>query len=666
MLRLAALLGAAMALGTFGATLTHHLRAHAGGDPLDVSAHTLGGLASFVAGLVWLAVGLTLLLQRPHARAERALYFSALAAAVHFFLEAGGASTLTPGFGLARDAAAVLAALGLAVLATFVTAPSRRFATLAALIVPLPWLLLPRSLAWLTPAAAALLVALRGRQHGRAFTLRQQATWLTAGLVALVAGGVTAAVLAPLGLDWTRDLAALLSLAVPFTAALSLQKIRLLQADRIVAGLGVGSVLFSGALVLTQVFHGALATLPPDRRALLAGAGALVLLLAAARLRDPVAARLLDLLFPERTRLRAALADAPDALVDAPFEAWAARLAAQLKGALGRSAACVWRVDTRGQLIGVDEHGRPRAAALRPRGRLWALSSVFGAPLSADDLAGVALEPEEARWLDPAAPRALVPIVFDDRPVGFIELLGPPLSDEAWRTLAEFAARVAPPFAAAALRAECVAEALAHAETARLRVAFQRSRDARMVQRAFQGVAGHLRRRAATEGIDAAEAARQLGVCEAMLSEAADWEHPLSRHLMPLGPVLDRVLRARGAAVRDARIELHVDPDLDTAQVFVDPDALVVVLLAVLDDALGVLSDFAGPRVLRFSGCSPPEAPGFLRLCVADSGPPRTASGAEAGEALLAPLLRSLGARRHVESRPEANVNCVELPMTGH
>ena len=68
----------------------------------------------------------------------------------------------------------------------------------------------------------------------------------------------------------------------------------------------------------------------------------------------------------------------------------------------------------------------------------------------------------------------------------------------------------------------------------------------------------------------------------------------------------------------------------------------------------------------RLTGCSPPEAPGFLRLCVADSGPPRTPPGGEAGEALLTPLLRSLGARRHVESRPDANVNCVELPMTGH
>jgi hypothetical protein len=666
MLRIAALLGAAMALGTFGATLTHHLRGHAASGPLAMETQALGGLAGFVAGLVWLAVGLTLFLQRPHGRAERALYVSALAAAVHFFLEAGGASTLPPGFGLARDSAAVLAALGLAALANFVTAPSRRFATLAALVVPLPWLLLPRSLAWLTPALAALLVALRGRQRGRAFTLRQQATWLTAGLAALVAGGLAAAALAPLGLGWTRDLAALLSLAVPFTAALSLQKVALLQADRIVARLGVASVLISGALIATQVFHGALAALPADRRALLSGAFALSLLLGAARLRDPVAARLLDLLFPERMRLRPVLADAPEALVDTPFEAWAARIAAQLKVALGRSATCVWRVDARGHLFGMDDQGHARRAGLRPHGRLWALASVFGAPLSADDLAGVPLEPVESRWLVPGAPRVLLPIVFDDRPVGFLELLGPPLSDEAWRSLAEFAAEVCPPFAAAALRAECAAEAAAHADAERLRDAFRRSRDARMVQRALHGVAGHLRRRAALDATDAAEAGRQLGVCEAMLSEAAAWELPLTRRLVPLGHILDRVVCARGSALRNARIELHLDPALDEAQLFVDPDALFVVLLTLLDDAIGVLSGFAGPRVIEFTGGPAPEAPGFLRLGLSDSGPARSSPGSEAAEAMLAPLLRSLGARRQVETRPDANVNCIELPMTGY
>jgi hypothetical protein len=266
MIRLVALLAAAVTLGVFGATLAHHLRAL----PADVARGvTLGGLSGFLAGLIWLGVGLTLLLQRPAARPERAFFGAAIGMSLALFLDAGGASTLGGGFALARDAAATAGGLLLAILATTITSPTPRFALVAALATPLAWFVLPRALAFTAPAVAALLITLRGRQAGRAFTTRQQATWLVAGLVALVAGAMTGAVLAPAGsameAAWARDLAALLSLAVPFTAALSLQKIRLLEADRIVTTLGVGTLLASGALVATVAVNDLLT--PPAGRA---------------------------------------------------------------------------------------------------------------------------------------------------------------------------------------------------------------------------------------------------------------------------------------------------------------------------------------------------------------------------------------------------------------
>jgi hypothetical protein len=672
MIRLVALLGAAVALGVFGATLAHHLRAL---PPETARGATLGGLSSFLAGLVWLGVGLTLFLQRPTARPERAFFGAALGMALSLFLEAGGAATLGGGFALARDAAATLGAMALALLATRLTSPSQRFALWAALLAPLAWFVLPRPLAFTAPAVAALLIALRGRQVGAAFTARQQATWLGAGLVALVAGALTAAALSPVGTErdagWARDLAALLSLAVPFTAALSLQKIRLLEADRLVATLGVGTLLAAVALVATVAVHDILHPLPAERRALLTGAFALLAMLTAARMRDAVALRLLDALFPERARLRAALAQAELEVFSLPYAVFAARTAERLGQAV-QAEVVLWHVDATGRLRGTDAAGTTALAALRPHGRLWALAAVFGAPLSPDDLADVPLEPNESRWLREDRPTAaLLPLVFADRPVGFVQF-GPPASggagftDEAWRGLAEFATALAGPFDACAARARADLEAHTAARLAAHRERLRHGRDARMLQRGLQGVTAHLRRRAAAFGPDAADAGAQADVCEVLLSECAAWESVFDRRLQPLGPILDAVLVARAEVLRGARIQVDLEPEVAGTLVFTDADALAVVLLEAFDGVLGVLAHCAGPRLVRISAEPLPDAPGFLDLRLCDSGPPRTPRppGSGRDDALTAPVLRSLGARARAVALPDAQATAFELPMT--
>lgn len=672
MIRLVALLAAAVTLGVFGATLAHHLRAL----PADVARGvTLGGLSGFLAGLIWLGVGLTLLLQRPAARPERAFFGAAIGMSLALFLDAGGASTLGGGFALARDAAATAGGLLLAILATTITSPTPRFALVAALATPLAWFVLPRALAFTAPAVAALLITLRGRQAGRAFTTRQQATWLVAGLVALVAGAMTGAVLAPAGsameAAWARDLAALLSLAVPFTAALSLQKIRLLEADRIVTTLGVGTLLASGALVATVAVNDLLTPLPVERRALLTGTFALLAMLTAGRVRDPIAARVLDALFPERRRLRTALQEAETDVYTQPYDVFATRLAERLGRAL-HADVVVWQVDTTGRLRGQGAQGTPELAALRPQGRLWALCAVFGAPLSADDLSEIPLEPAEARWLhDGRTTAALLPLVFGDRPVGFIQFglvrIGPPaFTDEAWRGLAELALALAGPFDASAARARAELEAVTAARLAAHRERLRRGRDARMLQRGLHGVAAHLRRRAASFGPDAPDAGTQANVCEVLLSECAVWEAAFERRLQALGPVLDTVLLARADLLRSARIEVDLDPDAAAALVFTDADALAVVLLEALDGVLGVLAHCAGPRLIRVTAGPLREAPGFLELRLEDSGPPRTPKppGAGRDDGLTPGVLRSLHARARQMSLPDAHATCFELPMT--
>lgn len=674
MTRLVALLAAAVTLGVFGATLAHHLRAL---PPEVARSVTLGGLSGFLAGLIWLGVGLTLLLQRPAARPERAFFGAALGMSTALFLDAGGAGTLGGGFALARDAAATAGGVLLAGLAAFITSPSPRFAIAAAVATPLAWFVLPRALAFTAPAVAALLITLRGRQAGRAFTTRQQATWLGAGLVALVAGAMTGAVLSPAGsaleAAWARDLAALLSLAVPFTAALSLQKVRLLEADRIVTTLGVGTLLAAGALVATVAVNDLLTPLPVERRALLTGAFALLAMLTAARLREPAAARVLDVLFPERRRLRAALQDAGADVYTQPYDVFAARLADRLGRAL-EADVVIWHVDGTGRLRGLRADATPEIAALRPQGRLWALCAVFGAPLSADDLAEVPLEPVEARWLHGhRETAALLPLVFDDRPVGFIQLGSPAsaagrsgFTDEAWRGLAELAADLAGAFDASAARARDELEAVTAARLAAHRERLRRGRDARMLQRGLQGVAAHLRRRAASFESDATDAGAQANVCEVLLSECAAWEAAFERRLQALGPVLDTVLLARADLLRSARIEVDLDPDAAAALVFTDADALAVVLLEALDGILGVLAHCAGPRLVRITAGPLREAPGFLELRLEDSGPPRTPKppGAGRDDGLTPGVLRSLHARARQMSLPDAHATCFELPMT--
>jgi len=674
MTRLVALLAAAVPLGVFGATLTHHLRTL---PPEVARSASLGELSGFLAGLIWLGVGLTLLLQRPAVRSERAFFGAALGMSTALFLDAGGAGALGAGFALARDAAAAMGGVLLAVLAAFISSPPARFGVAAAMLVPLAWLVLPRPLAFTAPAVAALLISLHGRQAGRAFTTRQQATWLGAGLVALLAGAVTGAVLSPANgateAAWSRDLAALLSLAVPFTAALSLQKVRLLEADRIVTTLGVGTLLAAGALVATIAVHGLLAPLPVERRALLTGGFALLAVLTAARLRENAALRVLDLLFPERGRLRAALQEAGADVYTQPFDVFAARLADRL-GLAFEADVVIWHVDGAGRMRGLRADATPEIAALRPQGRLWALCAVFGAPLSADDLAEVPLEPGEARWLHgDRATAALLPLVFDGRPAGFVQLgmpataVGlPAITDEIWRGLAELAAELAGPFATSAARARAELEAITTARLATHRERLRRDRDARMLQRGLQGIAAHLRRRAASFESDATEAGAQANVCEMLLSECAAWEAVFERRLQPLEPILHAVLLARAEQLRGARIEVELDLEAATVLVFTDADALAVVLLEALDGILGVLGNCAGPRLLRIATGPLREAPGFLELRLEDSGPPRAPKPQVGGDDddLTPDVLRSLRVRARQMSLPEAHASCFELPMT--
>ena len=117
--------------------------------------------------------------------------------------------------------------------------------------------------------------------------------------------------------------------------------------------------------------------------------------------------------------------------------------------------------------------------------------------------------------------------------------------------------------------------------------------------------------------------------------------------------------------IRAARVELEADPALDSWVVYTDGDALAVVWAAWLDVALGALSHFDGPRALRITAGPVPNAPGFVRLCLFDTGPNRTSPPGGADDSLLTPLLRTLGVRRSAEGSMDGNRTYLELPLVG-
>ena len=667
--RMAALLGAAVALGAFSATLTHHLRVV---PAAESGVAALAGVAPFVAGLLWLGIGLTFVLQRPDESAVRWLHGTALAAAFGLFVDAGGAGVLGGRFAVFRDVALGLAGAAAAIFALRVAPAPRRLRDAGAALALVAAVVLPTRLAPLPFLLLALVFAARGREHLPEFTARQQSTWLLAGLGGGLGGLVAAAVLSLVQPgDWARDLAALSSLAIPIGAALSLQKVALLDADRRVGALAVGTGLVCVAVVVTDALHTALAPLPTAQRLLLTSAAGLLLLLTAGALRRPLTERLRDTLFPEGRRLREALRQCVADLLRLPPEPYMRAVAARLGEALGigaKGSVSLYAVAPDGTLHGFDHRGRALSGRLRPRGALWSLAAAFGAPLSAAELETVAIEPIERFWLEAAGAEtaALVPLVFDDRPVGLLHIARTDrtrLADEAWRALSRFADTVADPFAAAHRRAAEAAAATAATRLDALELRLRAARDARSLRRGLQGIAGHLRRAGAADAPPAAEAAQQASVCDVLFDQLAEWDMTFNRHVIRLGDVLEDALLAVTPALLEARIEVDLQDDARDEEVFSDPGPLAVLIRDALDESIARLANFPGPRVLHLSAGAAQDAPGFLGVRILDSaaatlGPPRGRPGNTADDFRIG-VLRALSCRRTVND----GAVIIEVPM---
>jgi hypothetical protein len=469
------------------------------------------------------------------------------------------------------------------------------------------------------PRLAAVALLARARRRAPGYTERQQLGWLLVGLVAastadgLLAFGPEA--------EARRDLAALVSLAIPVTTAFALLKYRLLDLEVLVGRRLADAALAFPLAAAALAVDAALGPLPPARRllqALLLGAVALGAWLC---LRHPFrrrAARVLRLdgaSGPLRARLLAALEAEPDAA------AGLSALAAALVADLGLTDARCLAHAGEGRLWPFAPGGALPPVTVRPGGRLLALAQSFGAPVPAADLRDGPLEADERALLDgpEGGTTLLVPCLAGERLVALLQI-GPGRDGvrperAAYRALSHAAADLGPALEvrwrlALAERRLALGEARAAAERAQLAGLYARD-TARHVRPALAALRDRVRDAADAEGLSALErlAAAILARDPATPSGAFDAAPVVDEACLLMEPAL----AAHGVVLvrRVAR----------PAFVAGDPDRLRLLVTELLRQSLDSLRRVAGPRQIDLA--LEPDAAGAASLIVADSGAER-------------------------------------------
>ena len=651
---LSLLLGAVV-LGVLAAALALRLRA---GTPIAELA--AGGLHVCLAGLVWLGVPLVLALQRPADVAVRWFMLAGLGHALALMIVAVAPWSLGPAWAMLATASWALGALALVGLVVSIDAVARRAALGALLGAPLVLALasgpaLPRSVALVAGGAVvAAAAALALRQRAVEAVARHQGVWLTAGLglhAAVVVVAALAASWTPRA-AWLVDAGLVVSVVAPVACALALQRARLLEASRDLVEVTAGVVTAGVALGVTLRVSGLWASLPPERALALTLLLGLGLGLVALRARPALVRWLRPRVFPVQSAqaeaLRAVLAS-----VQMPSPAALAHACARrIPEIAGAAHARLWWSERPGELNTVDPSGALHRAHVAAPGRLWALLTAFGAPMRREDAAGVAFDAAEQRWLDTAAPeaRVYVPWTHEGALVGVLALSTLPSEAQSERldALRALSLTGAPRLAAWVGVAAAESQGALRERVALLQAAEARSATARQHTAALQRVGGYLRGVAAQGPDISGECGRALARTEEMLSALATAIEPRRARPVAVRPVVEDALLYLAPLTARAQVQVVVATSLDDLAVQAEADALLLLMIDALEEALTSLATWEGPRLVELAR-RPLERNGRIGVLVRDTGPPRVLSRAPRLERLLAHLL----ATRAAEVPPE-------------